>query len=334
MAQPCRHRAMPHARLSSCWGSRVLLLLLIYVCYLLLGATIFQLLEKPAEAESRDQFQMEKLRFLENYTCLDRWALEQFVQVILEAWVKGVNPKGNSTNPSNWDFGSSFFFSSTVITTIGYGNLAPSTEAGQVFCVFFAMVGIPLNVVFLNHLGTGLRAHLATLERWEEQPRCSQAGHTGVDAAPPQGPQGRHLVFQMGSGLPPSQLLQVLGLGLTLTLGTLAFLIAPPMAFSYVEGWRLNEGFYFAFITLSTIGFGDYVVGRDPSKRYIAVYRSLAALWILLGLAWLALLLSLGPLLLRRCLRLWLLLRGYGLKDGPAPDPERLPRPQKSPISA
>ncbi|XP_010603679.2 potassium channel subfamily K member 16 [Fukomys damarensis] len=303
MAQPCRHRAMPHARLSSCWGSRVLLLLLIYVCYLLLGATIFQLLEKPAEAESRDQFQMEKLRFLENYTCLDRWALEQFVQVILEAWVKGVNPKGNSTNPSNWDFGSSFFFSSTVITTIGYGNLAPSTEAGQVFCVFFAMVGIPLNVVFLNHLGTGLRAHLATLERWEEQPRCSQ-------------------------------LLQVLGLGLTLTLGTLAFLIAPPMAFSYVEGWRLNEGFYFAFITLSTIGFGDYVVGRDPSKRYIAVYRSLAALWILLGLAWLALLLSLGPLLLRRCLRLWLLLRGYGLKDGPAPDPERLPRPQKSPISA
>lgn len=40
-------------------------------------------------------------------------------QVILEAWVKGVNPKGNSTNPSNWDFGSSFFFAGTVVTTIG-----------------------------------------------------------------------------------------------------------------------------------------------------------------------------------------------------------------------
>ena len=56
-------------------------LLLAYVCYLLLGATIFQLLEKQAESQSRDRFQFEKLRFLENYTCLDQQAVEQFVQV-------------------------------------------------------------------------------------------------------------------------------------------------------------------------------------------------------------------------------------------------------------
>ncbi|XP_021521182.2 potassium channel subfamily K member 16 isoform X3 [Aotus nancymaae] len=221
---------MPGAGLCSCWGGRVLPLLLAYVCYLLLGATIFQLLEKQAEAQSRNEFQLEKLRFLENYTCLDQWALEQFVQVIMEAWVKGVNPKGNSTNPSNWDFGSSFFFAGTVVTTIGYGNLAPSTEAGQVFCVFYALLGIPLNVIFLNHLGTGLRAHLTPIERWEDQPRRSQ-------------------------------LLRVLGLALFLTLGTLVILIFPPMVFSHVEGWSFGEGFYFAFITLSTIGFGDYVVG-------------------------------------------------------------------------
>lgn len=41
------------------------------------------------------------------------------VQVILYAWEKGVNPSGNSTNPSNWDFSSSFFFAGTVVTTIG-----------------------------------------------------------------------------------------------------------------------------------------------------------------------------------------------------------------------
>ena len=61
-------------------------LLLAYICYLLLGATVFQLLEKQAEAQSRDQFQFEKLRFLENYTCLDQRALEQFVQVRGRCW--------------------------------------------------------------------------------------------------------------------------------------------------------------------------------------------------------------------------------------------------------
>ncbi|XP_055470962.1 potassium channel subfamily K member 16-like isoform X2 [Psammomys obesus] len=225
---------MPLAGLCSCWNRRVLPLLTVYIFYLLLGATIFRLLEKQAEAQSRDEFQLEKLRFLENYTCLDQQALEKFVQVILEAWVKGVNPKGNSTNPSNWDFGSSFFFAGTVVTTIGYGNLAPSTEAGQVFCVFYALIGIPLNVLFLNHLGTGLRAYLTTLDRWEEHSRRSQ-------------------------------LLQVLGLALFLTLGTLVILIFPAMLFSHVEGWSFGEGFYFAFITLSTIGFGDYVVGAPGS---------------------------------------------------------------------
>lgn len=72
--------------------------------------------------------------------------------------------------------------------------------------------------------------------------------------------------------------------------------------------------------------------GTDPSKHYISVYRSLAAIWILLGLAWLALVLPLGPLLLHRCSQLWLLSRG--LKERGAPETNGLPRPQKIPISA
>lgn len=44
--------------------------------------------------------------------------------------------------------------------------------------------------------------------------------------------------------------------------GSLLLLVIPPLFFSYIEGWTVGEGFYFAFITLSTIGFGDYVVGE------------------------------------------------------------------------
>lgn len=35
----------------------------------------------------------------------------------------------------------------------GYGNLSPHTMAARLFCIFFALVGIPLNLVVLNHLG-------------------------------------------------------------------------------------------------------------------------------------------------------------------------------------
>lgn len=40
------------------------------------------------------------------------------------------------------------------------------------------------------------------------------------------------------------------------------FLCLPSLFFQITEGWSYSEGIYFAFITLSTIGFGDYVVGK------------------------------------------------------------------------
>nr|XP_040056033.1 potassium channel subfamily K member 16-like [Gasterosteus aculeatus aculeatus] len=240
------------------------LLIVAHFTYLLVGAAIFQILEREAESNNRNHFQVEKLNFLSNYTCLDRQALEKFVQVILDAWEKGVNPSGNSTNPSNWDFSSSFFFAGTVVTTIGYGNLSPSTVSGQVFCVFYALCGIPLNLVFLKQLGKCLTIHLGRLERG------------------------------MFSVVPHKKMVEAVAVGLFFITGSLVFLVIPPLLFSYVEGWTFGEGFYFSFITLSTIGFGDYVVGTDPGKEYISLYRSLAGIWIIFALAWLALVLNMG----------------------------------------
>ena len=49
--------------------------------------------------------------------------------------------------------------------------------------------------------------------------------------------------------------------------GLLLFLLLPPLLFSHVEGWSYVEGFYFSFITLSTVGFGDFVIGENPQRE-------------------------------------------------------------------
>ncbi|XP_078069653.1 potassium channel, subfamily K, member 16-like [Mustelus asterias] len=244
--------------------SWTVILLLGYSVYLFLGAAVFQMLEKQAETHTRSTFQLDKLTFLTNYSCLDGPALEKFVQIIIDAWDKGVNPTGNSTNPSNWDFSSSFFFAGTVVTTIGFGNLSPSTVGGQVFCVFYALLGVPLNLIFLNTLGRSLNGYLKRLEGSAQK----SSNH--------------------------KQALKIFTMVFFLIVGTVLFLVFPPLVFSHVEGWTYGESFYFAFITLSTIGFGDYVVGTDPDKHYISIYRSLAGVWIVVGLAWLALLFNVG----------------------------------------
>lgn len=50
----------------------------------------------------------------------------------------------------------------------GFGNISPKTEGGQLFCIFYALVGIPLFGILLagvgDHLGTGLRKTVAKIE--------------------------------------------------------------------------------------------------------------------------------------------------------------------------
>ena len=44
------------------------------------------------------------------------------------------------------------------------------------------------------------------------------------------------------------------------------YLVIGAVLFSAWEGWSFLEGFYFTFITLTTIGFGDFVPGDSISN--------------------------------------------------------------------
>uniref|UniRef100_A0A8C4JU30 Potassium channel domain-containing protein n=1 Tax=Dromaius novaehollandiae TaxID=8790 RepID=A0A8C4JU30_DRONO len=231
-----------------------------YFVYLLVGAAVFQALERTAEKQQKMAAAQMKEAFLQNFTHLTVAEIEQFMKVsnLTEAIQNGVYPVGNESQieKSNWDFSNSFFFAGTVVSTIGYGTLRPKTAGGQIFCVFFALFGIPLNIVFLHRVG------------------LNRQGSSRKDRQ------------KMGCILPN----KFLTLLFFLVTGMLVFLCLPSLFFHITEGWSYSEGIYFAFITLSTIGFGDYVVGKQPDRNYFSYYRTLVAIWILFGLAWIALL--------------------------------------------
>ena len=49
-----------------------------------------------------------------------------------------------------WSPLDAFYFSSITLTTVGYGDLSPATNAGKLFTVFYLFTGIGLIVGFLN----------------------------------------------------------------------------------------------------------------------------------------------------------------------------------------
>ncbi|XP_038642153.1 potassium channel subfamily K member 1-like [Scyliorhinus canicula] len=90
-----------------------------YLCYLLLGAVIVSLIEQPQERRLREEMRLLKSQFLNLSSCLVQSDLERFLAKVLVADRYGVSVLSNASSKTNWDFASSFFFASTLITTVG-----------------------------------------------------------------------------------------------------------------------------------------------------------------------------------------------------------------------
>uniref|UniRef100_A0A4W4EJP6 Potassium channel domain-containing protein n=1 Tax=Electrophorus electricus TaxID=8005 RepID=A0A4W4EJP6_ELEEL len=238
----------------------VVLLGVVYMAYVLIGGVIFWKLEGDQMESQIALLKEERSILLQKYQCLDQNSLEELL--ILSASKDGLSLKGNHTSGGFWKFTSSAVFAATVVTTIGYGNISPRTTLGQIFCVVFAVVGIPLNVVVLNRVGK----YMLAVERKFCNIIAKKTNH---------------------------QKCMIVCLHVTsFLISSVLYFVVPMLLFQEYEGWTYSQAIYYCFITLSTIGFGDYVADSNQDKEYPDWYGCILGVWIFFGLAWLALLIN------------------------------------------
>ncbi|XP_021921939.1 potassium channel subfamily K member 18-like isoform X2 [Zootermopsis nevadensis] len=142
------------------------------VGYVLLGALLFEFLEAGYELEQRGHIQQyreeclkelwlitERLNVLyeKNWTHLVHEQLRKFeTNVVAATKVEGYDGKDLADSDRQWSFSGALLYSVTVITTIGYGNLAPKTPEGKLVTMLYALIGVPLMLLCLSNLGTVL----------------------------------------------------------------------------------------------------------------------------------------------------------------------------------
>ncbi|XP_012629452.1 potassium channel subfamily K member 10 isoform X1 [Microcebus murinus] len=245
----------------------VVAIFVVVVVYLVAGGLVFRALEQPFESSQKNTIALEKAEFLRDHVCVSPQELETLIQHALDADNAGVSPIGNSSNnSSHWDLGSAFFFAGTVITTIGYGNIAPSTEGGKIFCILYAIFGIPLFGFLLAGIGDQLGTIFGkSIARVEKVFRKKQVSQTKI---------------------------RVISTILFILAGCIVFVTIPAVIFKYIEGWTALESIYFVVVTLTTVGFGDFVAGGNAGINYREWYKPLVWFWILVGLAYFAAVLS------------------------------------------
>ncbi|XP_078124197.1 potassium channel subfamily K member 9 [Sander vitreus] len=226
---------------------RTLSLIICTFTYLLVGAAVFDALESDFEMREKEQLEAEEKRLQGKYN-ISEDDYRKLESIIMEA-----EPHRAGVQ---WKFAGSFYFAITVITTIGYGHAAPGTDAGKAFCMFYAVLGIPLTLVMFQSLGERMNTFVKYLLKRIK--KCCGMSITDVSME------------------------NMVTVGFFSCIGTLCIGAA---AFSHYEDWSFFQSYYYCFITLTTIGFGDFVaLQKNRALQKKPLYVAFSFMYILVGL--------------------------------------------------
>ncbi|XP_030759655.1 potassium channel subfamily K member 18 [Sitophilus oryzae] len=261
--------------------------------------------------------------YKENWTILAAQEITRFQNELLKSMEDEIAHQqplvvtkdgGRHVDPFEWTFAKAFLYSLTVLTTIGYGSIAPRTSLGKAVTMGYAMLGIPLTLLYLSSVGSILsRVARGVFSRALCCCLCSNCGYCCYDEKRMAEKERRmkkkrqqmELQQQLGLQEPfyvrsnssysnnvHSPCRDSTGKEIDSLSGTdneskssihgwsilAPILLCLVMMFIYIclgtfvlyklENWSLLDGFYFCFMSLTTIGFGNMVPGSDPFPDY------------------------------------------------------------------
>ncbi|CAH0388257.1 unnamed protein product [Bemisia tabaci] len=147
-----------------------------------------------------------------------------------------------------------------------YGHVTPLSKEGKLFCMAYAVVGIPMTLIMLTAVVERLMLPTRSLLEWLQR-RLGRVYR----------PLGVRLIH----------------LTLLVVFRVTVFMLIPAGVFAYIEPeWDYLDSLYYCFISLTTIGLGDYIPGDSPNQPYRPLYKVATTCYLLVGLMFMVLTLT------------------------------------------
>ncbi|GIX84512.1 potassium channel subfamily K member 1 [Caerostris extrusa] len=182
-----------------------------------------------------------------------RKAIDELFEQLSAVGIRGLIFGNGSVK---WTYGNSVLFSMTLLTTIGYGHLSPITVFGKIMCMIYTAVGIPITLIILalyvDRLTSLSNIYKANLFRrlGYQNPLCVRLLHFSTV-----------MIFIMVGNF-----------------------FLPAWVFYCLEiSWSYLDSIYFCFISLTTVGLGDFVPGIAVHHPHVELYRFGATIYLLIG---------------------------------------------------
>ncbi|XP_035900150.1 open rectifier potassium channel protein 1 [Anopheles stephensi] len=255
-------------------------LLLFYAAYLFMGASVFYHIENDLEKERRVEELAERIEINEmlvKYLSPEDLALQRKLIGRLDDYCgsRVTNYTEDEYEPPYvWDFYHSFYFAFIICSTVGYGNISPHNTFGRIFLIFYALIGLPVNGFFFAYVGEfWARGFVRLYRRYKAYKLSANARYA---------PRRISFIGQIVLYLIP---------------GVIVFIFLPACIFTYFEQWPYDVSVYYSFVTLTTIGFGDYAASFQPSQEHefgslFTVYKIFIIFWFFAGIGYIFMILG------------------------------------------
>ncbi|CAH1129869.1 unnamed protein product [Ceutorhynchus assimilis] len=266
-----------------------------------------------------------KLREKEYRALMDRELIE-FQKIFVNLTRKGFDGSDDIKGEKSWSFAGAFLFSLTVITTIGYGNIWPRTPNGKIVSIVYAIIGMPLFLLYLSNIGDVMArsfkwiyANLC-LCRWcpgvakrraerrirrdqqmneydSENSSSSTSSAVVKLEINAMGPRASVVSEDLTAYSDESYDVQNVTVPVTVCLMIMVgYICGGAILFcqwEYDSGWTFLDASYFCFISLSTIGFGDFVpgdkiYGQGKIEEILELKFVFCSMYLMLGMALIA----------------------------------------------
>ena len=172
-----------------------------------------------------------------------------------------------------WSLIDALYFSVVTFTTVGYGDLCPTTLVGKAFTVLFGLTGISiLGFAVATITSRIVEKESQILHAAQEAGRKQILGfldpahvHRDHPSVPKEISKEKsfnfvNLIFGLIKNAWPS----------------LSVLLAGGIGMGYLEGWSIQDSIYYAFITAGTLGYGDFSPITSHGRLWAVIFIPLA----------------------------------------------------------